>query len=768
RRQPARPINSNTMATGAFDQSQRQPMHSQTNNSTNATAWDTLHTRSLFANENGERRGSNAFNVPTTSAFWGTTPLATRSPSTSPSRMAQDHIPNSDLGNDQSLAGHFSQMGISKERSTAMYGSAFRYDSDPFNGFGRAQDRRSNSSRHSQSSPSYRATHTASKSTQSQQQFPNHMSQGSNHQALNQKAFNHNNSQSLDATSFDLLRNMPGGFAFDPNCQPWNNDASGQRVNGNNLDLSSEMMNAQASTMHRGSIDRLSNLTEQGPNPRANPQIWSQVYSARPVDQGLRITNQVNQLAAQSMPYYGHQLAMFSEPNAPYALGLDQYPQRYHQLAHNNSGYGAPYPYHSQNNGPGPKIYKNQWVKDFCGRLTKRSGPQPELCEAYGHMVDASGEQESSRWLQTKLAVATNEEKTRILLEIADDARTVMICSFGNYVMQNLIEYTGQGEKYHILQQMKGHVNDLARNKHGCRVVQKAIEHFLVEQNLELVQEIRPHLLDLMKHETGNHVIQKFVQELPSAHLNSFVGIAEEHALELSQDSHGCRVIQRLLEVCQEEDIRKVLDPLYPSMEMLATNQFGNYVVQAIIEHRPGNDRDRIVEMVINKLLYFSKNKISSNVVEKCIAFGSDEQRTQIREQLCTVSASGKDTLFELINDQFANYVIKSLVHNTKGPGQQQLAQKIHTHLETMKKSAPLPKPSHSLSQVVEKILIVDNMAINLKIEVDSAEPTPMLTNETNSPQSDGLPSANGSAIGVPSAGIKNPEVAVHVHNDEA
>lgn len=85
-----------------------------------------------------------------------------------------------------------------------------------------------------------------------------------------------------------------------------------------------------------------------------------------------------------------------------------------------------------------------------------------------------------------------------------------------------------------------------------------------------------------------------------------------------------------------------------------------------------------------------------------------------------------------------------------------------------MKKSAPLPKPSHSLSQVVEKILVVDNMAINLKIEVDSAEPTPMLTNETNSPQSDGLPSANGSAIGVPSAGIKNPEVAVHVHNDEA
>ena len=85
-----------------------------------------------------------------------------------------------------------------------------------------------------------------------------------------------------------------------------------------------------------------------------------------------------------------------------------------------------------------------------------------------------------------------------------------------------------------------------------------------------------------------------------------------------------------------------------------------------------------------------------------------------------------------------------------------------------MKKSAPLPKPSHSLSQVVEKILVVDNMSISLKIEVDSAEPTPMLTNETNSPQSDGLPSANGSTIGVPSAGIRKPEMAVRVHSDEA
>lgn len=55
----------------------------------------------------------------------------------------------------------------------------------------------------------------------------------------------------------------------------------------------------------------------------------------------------------------------------------------------------------------------------------------------------------------------------------------------------------------------------------------------------------------------------------------------------------------------------------------------------------------------------------------------------------------------------------------------------------------------------------------SLQVEVDSAGPTPMLTNETNSPQSDSLPSANTSAIEVPSANTKGTEETLRVRDDE-
>lgn len=55
----------------------------------------------------------------------------------------------------------------------------------------------------------------------------------------------------------------------------------------------------------------------------------------------------------------------------------------------------------------------------------------------------------------------------------------------------------------------------------------------------------------------------------------------------------------------------------------------------------------------------------------------------------------------------------------------------------------------------------------SLQVEVDSAGPTPMLTNETNSPQSDSLPSANTSAIEVPSANAKGTEETLRVRDDE-
>jgi mRNA-binding protein PUF3 len=55
----------------------------------------------------------------------------------------------------------------------------------------------------------------------------------------------------------------------------------------------------------------------------------------------------------------------------------------------------------------------------------------------------------------------------------------------------------------------------------------------------------------------------------------------------------------------------------------------------------------------------------------------------------------------------------------------------------------------------------------NLQIEVDSAGPTPVLTNETNSPQSDSLPSADASTIEYPRINKKTMGANPRVRDDD-
>lgn len=72
----------------------------------------------------------------------------------------------------------------------------------------------------------------------------------------------------------------------------------------------------------------------------------------------------------------------------------------------------------------------------------------------------------------------------------------------------------------------------------------------------------------------------------------------------------------------------------------------------------------------------------------------------------------------------------------------------------------------------LDKVLVEDKrreaIESRLQVEVDSAAPTPALTNETNSPQSDSLPSAGTSAIEVHPTDGKNTEANPRVRDDDA
>lgn len=95
------------------------------------------------------------------------------------------------------------------------------------------------------------------------------------------------------------------------------------------------------------------------------------------------------------------------------------------------------------------------------------------LQDIYGHIVEFSGDQYGSRFIQTKLETANSDEKDQVFREIEPNAIQLMKDVFGNYVIQKFFEHGNQVQKKVLAAQMKGKVVDLSMQMYACRVVQK-------------------------------------------------------------------------------------------------------------------------------------------------------------------------------------------------------------------------------------------------------------------------------------------------------
>ncbi|KAK4123182.1 ARM repeat-containing protein [Parathielavia appendiculata] len=383
-----------------------------------------------------------------------------------------------------------------------------------------------------------------------------------------------------------------------------------------------------------------------------------------------------------------------------------------------------------------------------------------ELKDIWGHIVEFSGDQQASRFIQLKLETANSDERDQVFAEIAPNALQLMKDVFGNYVMQKLFEYGDQVQKKVLANAMRGRIVDLSMQPYSCRVVQKALQHVLVEQQTELVRELESDLITISKDQHGNHVVQQVIQLVPREHIDFIMTGLRGHVCELASHQYGCRVIQRFLEHGTEADKVSMMLELHNNAEVLVTDQFGNYVIQHVLEKGSPEDRSRMIGIVTPQLLALSRHKNASNVVEKCILFGTLQEQRAIRDQLLANADEANSPLFQLMKDQFGNYVIQKLVKALRGADRTMLVDKLASHVGSLKKSGATNKQIEAMER-----LVCDNKGVSpstypsndstsassapaspgLYVDVQGA-PTPNLTTDPNSPLS--TPSSHAPDLG--------------------
>lgn len=266
----------------------------------------------------------------------------------------------------------------------------------------------------------------------------------------------------------------------------------------------------------------------------------------------------------------------------------------------------------------------------------------------------------------------------------------------------------------------------------------------------------------MIKDQNGNHVIQKVIEVVPREHLDFIMEAMRGQVSPLAQHTYGCRVIQRILERGTSADSEEILRELFAVANMLIMDQYGNYVAQHIIIKGKHDESMRMIQLVMNQLVSFSRHKFASNVVETCIQHATPEQRTSILQQFTDVGSDGTSVLSQMMRDQYGNYVIRKswglakggaheltavaekLLLFLEGEEKRSLAEQIKPHFWALKKHG-----TNKQLQAMEKALAGAGASGSVQTDSNSSAPTPVLTNETNSPQSSSPSSTHASAVEV-------------------
>ncbi|KAL9029054.1 MAG: hypothetical protein Q9196_002662 [Gyalolechia fulgens] len=397
-------------------------------------------------------------------------------------------------------------------------------------------------------------------------------------------------------------------------------------------------------------------------------------------------------------------------------------------------------------------------------RSNSKTNKRYELKDIYDHIVEFSGDQHGSRFIQQKLETANSDEKDQAFREILPNAMQLMTDVFGNYVIQKFFEHGNQSQKKILANQMKGHVLALSLQMYGCRVVQKALEHILTDQQASLIGELQKdkQIMRCVKDQNGNHVVQKAIERIPAEHIQFIVNAFTGQVHELSKHAYGCRVIQRMLEHCIEPTRSAVLQELHGCAQYLIGDQYGNYVTQHVIEHGREQDRDRIITLVTSNLTNYSKHKFASNVVETCIKFGNAEQRKKIVNILTAVNEKGENNLQYLIRDQYCNYVIQTILSELKGAELDDFVEIVKPQLTILKRYA-YGKQVQAIEQLLYNIFPPhqpqprpNNIVPPIDTSASAAPTPPLLTGDGQSPQSSSVPSTNASSIRGPADSRKS------------
>ena len=251
-------------------------------------------------------------------------------------------------------------------------------------------------------------------------------------------------------------------------------------------------------------------------------------------------------------------------------------------------------------------------------------------------------------------------------IKIKLNLKLLSIDSFGNYLVQKLLEYISD----ELIQDYFNNViypsfMEVALNPHGSRVIQKLFGRIYVYQDIinKFNECLQNWMLEIFLNQSSTYIIITYISYIKYPNNQLIYSFIVQNIYYIATHKHSCCTLQKCLEEGNDIQRQEILISLAYISNQLFNDQFGNYAVQFALSLKNEVANRIIVSQYLNEFQKNISNRISSNVYEKILEFCDFQTKQNIIKSLCNF-----ETVKSLLYNSYGNYVLQKTILSANEP----------------------------------------------------------------------------------------------------
>ena len=315
----------------------------------------------------------------------------------------------------------------------------------------------------------------------------------------------------------------------------------------------------------------------------------------------------------------------------------------------------------NDNNISKRSIKINESNKDKDSNNSNKLNQSMNLNYLLNNIEKLTENQSGCRLLQNKLQQSPSLANTFYQsLKAKINLKKLSIDSFGNYLIQKLLEYISNDLVQDFFNNVIYHsFMEIALNSHGSRVIQKLLGRIYMSPDIMTIFDkcLEGSMLDIFLNQCSTYIIISYISYIKYPNNQNIYNFIVQNIYFIATHKHSCCTLQKCLEEGNNIQRKNILMALAYISNSLFADQFGNYAIQFALSLKDESANQIIISQYLNNFQQNISNKISSNVYEKVLEFSDFQTKQHIIKSLCNF-----ETVKNLLYNSYGNYVLQKTI----------------------------------------------------------------------------------------------------------